>query len=100
MIQHNYPSATTPGGSELTRKASEKADKTAVFVSPSGKAAKSLYPAAEVGTWNSVPYPGICSNRDLISEFKIAVNTARPVISLYFCLWIRRKGGGHTDTPP
>jgi len=48
------------GGNELTRKASEKADKTAVFVSPSGKAAKSLYPAAEVGTWNSVPYPGIC----------------------------------------
>jgi len=50
MIQHNYPSATTPEGSELTRKASEKADKTAVFVSPSGRAAKSLYPAAEVGT--------------------------------------------------
>jgi hypothetical protein len=76
----------TSGGSELTRKASEKADRTAVFVSPSGRAAKSLYPAAEVGTWNSVPYPGICSNRDLISEFKIAVNTARPIISSYFCL--------------
>jgi hypothetical protein len=74
------------GDFELTRKASEKADNTAVFVSPSGRAARSLYPAAEVGTWNSVPYPGICSNRDRISEFKIAVKTARPFIRFSFSL--------------
>lgn len=92
MIQHSCDTSahrhlvigrsTLPCPDGLTRRAFEKAARTAVLVSPSGRLARALYPAADVGTSKSVPYPGICSNRDRISEFSMAVNTARPADGL------------------